>query len=129
MPNNFERPKEDKISDFLAERGTNPHASPESIDEQRSLWSDIQTPSSGPEGAADPDLIEERRAEAARMRDEAEKTRAEADAKARASFRKSTTISGGQSSSEPSDLPRFPKTPKQGKSALRSFLDRLLGRE
>lgn len=119
MPNNFEKPKKDEMADFHAERGIDPNATPESLDEQRSLWSDIQQrPSSSPENAVDPDLAEEKRAEAARMQEEAEEAKAKTEAEARKKLRESTTIKDAQPRTESAELPRFATTPQEPQGLL-----------
>lgn len=118
MQDNFEKPKKEEMADFLAERGIDPNATPESLDEQHSLWSDIQRPSSGPEGAINPDLAEEKRAEAARMQKEAEATKANAEAEARKKLRESTTIKDAHPRTGAAELPRFATAPQEPQGLL-----------
>lgn len=108
MPDSFEKPKPEEVSEFLAERGVDPNATPQSIDDQRSLWSEAKQPH-GTREDGDPDIEEEKRAQAAALRKLEEDERAASDAAARAHLRESTTIKSAPPHTGPAELPHIQK--------------------
>lgn len=98
MTHDFEKSKKDEIPDFPAERGNDPTADPERV--------------------IDPDRAEEKRAEAARMREEAEVAKAEAEAAARKKLRELTTIKDAQPSTGSAELPHFATAPQEPQGLL-----------
>lgn len=111
MPDNFDKPKPEEIPGFLAERGVDPNATTQSVDDQRSLWSDSDRPHPTHEGG-DPDMREDQRAQAAALREIEEQERAATDAAARAHLRESTTIKSAPPHTGAAELPHFSQAPK-----------------